>query len=402
MKGSETPSSSCCAPPDPAGSLEDAVRQRYADGAREVEPGLCCPEADYDAELLEVIPEEIRQKDYGCGDPSAHARAGDTVLDLGSGGGKVCYILAQKVGSSGRVIGVDFNDAMLELARKYQEEVADRLGYANVSFHKARIQDLAGDLEQAAEYLARQPIQTVEDLDRFRAWQDRQRAEAPLIPDGSVDLIVSNCVLNLVHPADKPLVFREMHRVLKPGGRVVISDIVSDEDVPLALQEDPELWSGCISGAFREDRFLEAFEEAGFAGIEILRRQSDPWKVVGGVEFRAVTVRAWKPESGPCLERYQAVVYAGPWKAVIDDDGHRLERGRPMAVCDKTYRFLTQPHGPYAGQLFGMAPAELVPLDEAEPFDCKQSKYRDVRYLKSRVSPDDTSSSCGCGDGGCC
>ena len=98
---------------------------------------------DYDAKYLEIIPPEIIERDYGCGDPSKYVEPGDTVLDLGSGGGKICYIAAQVVGSEGKVIGVDCNDDMLGLARTYQSQIAETLGYANVEFHKGKIQDLS-------------------------------------------------------------------------------------------------------------------------------------------------------------------------------------------------------------------------------------------------------------------
>ena len=114
-------------------SLEHAIRDRYAKGAQTLEPGLCCPTAEYDTQYLKMLPDEIIEKDYGCGDPSAHAREGDVVVDLGSGAGKVCYILAQKVGPTGRVIGLDFNDGMLSLARKYQDERAEKIGHRNVA-----------------------------------------------------------------------------------------------------------------------------------------------------------------------------------------------------------------------------------------------------------------------------
>ncbi|HVH07895.1 MAG TPA: methyltransferase domain-containing protein, partial [Myxococcota bacterium] len=120
---------------------ESAVRARYGKAARVKEAALCCP-VTYDPRHQEAIPEEIRDRDYGCGDPSLYVREGDTVLDLGSGGGKICYIAAQIVGRKGRVIGVDFNPEMLGLARKYRREMARKLGYDVVDFHRARIQDL--------------------------------------------------------------------------------------------------------------------------------------------------------------------------------------------------------------------------------------------------------------------
>jgi len=132
------------------GSIEKEVLRRYGQGARQAERGLCCP-TEYDRPTLELLPREIIEKDYGCGDPSRYARSGDTVVDLGSGAGKICYILAQKVGAEGRVIGVDFNDNMLALARRYLDEMARKLGHGNVRFVKGKIQDLALDLEAAQQ-----------------------------------------------------------------------------------------------------------------------------------------------------------------------------------------------------------------------------------------------------------
>ena len=125
---------------------EAAVLQRYGNAAEEVESCLCLP-VSYDKALLKVIPEEIIEKDYGCGDPSRYIRQGETVLDVGSGSGKACYIISQIVGAKGRVIGVDFNPPMLELARKYQKSIGDQLGYHNVEFRRGKIQDLKTNLE---------------------------------------------------------------------------------------------------------------------------------------------------------------------------------------------------------------------------------------------------------------
>jgi SAM-dependent methyltransferase len=318
-------------------NVEHAVKERYSRAATAKEDALCCA-VDYDARYLELIPKEILERDYGCGDPSKHLRAGETVLDLGSGGGKICYIAAQVVGPEGRVIGVDMSDDMLDLARRYRQEIGDRLGYHNVAFHKGKIQDLALDYGKLEQYLADHPVTTPGDLESLEAWKDDQRRSHPMVPSASVDVVVSNCVLNLVRPQDKAELFREMHRVLKKGGRVVISDIVSDEDVPAHLQADAELWSGCLSGAFREDLFLEAFEKAGFYGIQILKRDENPWQTIEGIEFRAVTVEAYKGKEGPCLERHQAVIYKGPWQSVTDDDGHTLYRGRRSHTKTPLYR----------------------------------------------------------------
>jgi len=362
-------------------NVEQSVRERYSDAAKARADSLCCP-VEYNDRLLEVIPEEIIERDYGCGDPSRFLRSGETVLDLGSGGGKLCYIASQVVGPDGRVIGVDFNDEMLSLAEKYREQIGLQLGYHNVTFHKARIQDLALDYRTLEEYLARWPVRSVEDRERLAAWEAHQRTHEPLIAAESVDVIISNCVLNLVRLEDKRQLFDEMSRVLKQQGRVVISDIVSDEDVPTRLQADPELWSGCISGAFREDLFLEAFESAGFHGMRILRRDAEPWRVLEGIEFRAMTVEAFKGTQGPCLERNQAVVYRGPWRSVTDDDGHTLFRGKRMAVCDKTFGIYT--HVPYAAEIEPLPAHQEIPLETAQDFDCSRDRLRHPRETKGR------------------
>lgn len=383
--------------------VESEVHRRYGAGAETPEPGLCCP-TEYDPKYLALLPREVLEKDYGCGDPSVHVQEGERVLDLGSGAGKTCFILSQKVGPAGSVIGVDFNDSMLAIAHKYVPEIAEKLGYRNIRFHKGKIQDLALSLEKAQAWLEAHPIAGVEDVAAFEAECERLRRESPLIPDESVDVIVSNCVLNLVRPQDKPKLFKEMHRVLKRGGRAVIADVICDEDPTPSILANEKLWSDCIAGAFREDRLLEMFEEAGFYGVEIMKRQDAPWQVIEGIEFRSVTVRAFKGKEGPCLDRNQAVIYKGPWKSVMDDDGHTLYRGRRMAVCDKTLRLYTDAAGPYSKDIIPVHPREGVPLEDAKPFDCSRDVVRHPRETKgldydaTTIPP---SGSC-CPDGNCC
>jgi len=254
---------------------ESKVKQRYAAAAQTPEAALCCP-IQYDPQYLNIIPEEVIQKDYGCGDPSRHLRPGETVLDLGSGTGKICFIAAQVVGSSGRVIGVDMTDDMLEVARRNAPLVAGRLGYANVEFRKGRIQDLALDLEVLDATLRRAPITNANSYLRAEELAADLRVRHPLVAAETIDVVVSNCVLNLVEESAKRRLFQEIFRVLRNGGRAVISDIVCDEDVPKELQADATLWSGCISGALREDLFLRAFEDAGFYGLRLLKREEAP------------------------------------------------------------------------------------------------------------------------------
>lgn len=378
---------------------EASVAKRYTAAAQAQEQALCCP-VQYRREYLDVVPQEILDRDYGCGDPTPYVHEGETVLDLGSGGGKVCYILSQVVGPTGRVIGVDCNREMIDLARRYREEVAGRVGFANVDFRYGLIQDLALDLEQLADETRGLRIEGPQDWLDLRRVEQRLSHESPMIPDDSVDCVVSNCVLNLVRPEDRRQLFAEIFRVLKLGGRAAISDVVADEDVPDHLQSNPELWSGCISGAFREDRFLEAFEEAGFYGIEIAARQSEPWRTVEGIEFRSLTVVARKGKQGPCLDRNQAVVYRGPFKKVEDDDDHAYYRGQRMAVCDKTFRLLQKE--PYAGQFEVIEPHEPVPLEDAEQFDCSRPTHRHPRETKGQQYDVTTEARGTCTDGGNC
>jgi ubiquinone/menaquinone biosynthesis C-methylase UbiE len=273
--------------------VEKAVLDRYTEGARRPQDSLCCAVA-YNPDRLKAIPREIIERDYGCGDPSEYLRPGETVLDLGSGGGKICFIAAQVVGREGRIIGVDMNAEMLALARKHQPAVAQAIGYDNVVFKKGRIQDLALDIEALDAALgARSVGSAVSYLEAERIANEMRRTR-PMIPSGSIDAVVSNCVLNLVEPEAKEAHFREQFRVLKDGGRAVISDIVSDRDVPEEMRNDPELWSGCVSGAFREDLFPGAFAAAGVQSVRVLKRDAAPWRVVQGIEFRGVTIEAAK------------------------------------------------------------------------------------------------------------
>lgn len=354
------------------------VLKRYEQAAVAVEPALCCA-VSYDPKYLEVIPAEIIERDYGCGDPTPFIREGDVVLDLGSGGGKACYIASQIVGSTGSVIGVDFNPVMLELAEKHRSEIANAIGWSNVRFVRAQIQDLKVDIDVLEDWLTRNPVQSYEAYRLLEA-KRAELAAMPVIADDSVDVIVSNCVLNLVRNEEKGQLFAEMYRVLKDGGRLAISDIVADEEVPDHLKTDVELWSGCVSGAFEEREFLRAFEAAGFHGITIEKRDDVPWRTIEGIEFRSVTVTAGKGKDGPCWERNQAVIYQGPWREVTDDDGHTLNRGERTAVCDKTFRILTAE--PYRKEVIAIEPLQDVPLADATPFDCSRMHTRHARETK--------------------
>jgi arsenite methyltransferase len=379
-------------------NAEKAVQERYSVGATEKQAELCCP-VTYNPELLKAIPSEVIDKDYGCGDPSSYLKPGETVLDLGSGTGKICFIAAQVVGQKGRVIGVDMTDNMLEVARRNAPVVAKNIGYANVEFRKGRIQDLGLDLERLDQELKAKPIADVGAFLAADGIASEIRVKHPLVADSSVDVVVSNCVLNLVESRSKSRLFEEIFRVLRKGGRAVISDIVCDEVIPEHLQNDPDLWSGCISGALTEEGFLKAFTDAGFYGVRILKMENRPWRTVEGIEFRSVTVEAHKGKQGPCFERNQAVVYRGPFSKVIDDDGHEMERGRRYAVCDKTYNLYKK--SPYFDQFEFIDPVTSIPLEEAKPFDCSRTSLRHPKETKGQDYKVTTAAS-SCCDGGSC
>mgnify|MGYP000058208645 FL=1 len=184
------------------------------------------------------------------------------VLDLGSGSGKNAFICAQIVGRDGKIIGVDQNKDMLKLSRDATEYVAKNIGYKNTQFIEG----------------------SIEKLDELN------NENQPIIKSSSIDIILSNCVLNLVNPESRKSLLNNIKRVLKANGRIAISDIVSNKKVPLSLQNDPDLWSGCISGAWYEPEFISDFKEIGFKNLKFAERSSEPWKIIEDIEFRTVTL----------------------------------------------------------------------------------------------------------------
>jgi MoaA/NifB/PqqE/SkfB family radical SAM enzyme/ubiquinone/menaquinone biosynthesis C-methylase UbiE len=283
------------------------VQEFYGKAAEEPQPGLCCP-IHYDAEDIRHIPQEVLERFYGCGSPVslAEVRSGEVMVDLGSGGGIDCFIAAKKVGPEGRVVGVDMTDQMLSVAERNKIAVARNLGYDAVEFRRG--------------YLERVPVE-----------------------NASADLVTSNCVINL--SPDKPAVFQEMWRILKDHGRIVVSDIVSDRPAPPRVRANEYLWGECIAGALTEEEFLSELEQAGFYGLEILKKSF--WKEVEGYPFYSVTVRGYKYEKKEgCVYTGQKAVYRGPFKAVMDEEGHLFPRDVAVEVCTDTAAKLAQ--APYA------------------------------------------------------
>jgi len=300
----------CCGPDEPEEELgtvrRDDVRAFYGKAAEAPQEALCCPTA-YDPAELGHIPEEVLAISYGCGSPMAAAapRPGETVVDLGAGGGIDCFIAARHVGPEGAVIGVDMTDPMLERAQGSARAVAERLGFSVVTFRKGFLEGVP-----------------VDDL--------------------SADLVTSNCVLNL--STDKPKVFREIHRILKSGGRFVIADIVAERPVPERMRADPDLWGGCIAGAMTEREFAAAAEAAGFFGITLKRDYL--WKEVDGIRFFSTTFRGYRHDKAPaCVHAGQTAVYLGPGRSFTDDDGHTYLRGEGVEICsDTAARLATVPY----------------------------------------------------------
>lgn len=338
-------------------NIDGAVLDRYTTGARARQDALCCP-VDYDTSLLAILPKEIIERDYGCGDPSRYVRTGDTVLDLGSGAGKICYMAAQLVGARGRVIGVDMNDDMLALACKYQSAMAARLGGDRVTFLKGKIQDLALDIRAMQDWLAQHPVHDEADRMRLRQCEEEQKAARPLIADSSVDLVISNCVLNLVADSEKQQMVSEVFRVLKPGGRIAISDIISDRPIPADMKQDPELWSGCLSGAFHEAEMPAMFAAAGFSAIAYDKWEMQPWRVVNGITFRSVTLTAVRPAGTDDRDACHELVYRGPFESVTDETGRCYRRGERVRVTAQRHRLLTGPA--YSGAFIDLSAADAA------------------------------------------
>ncbi|MGI9071059.1 MAG: arsenite methyltransferase [Bryobacteraceae bacterium] len=230
--------------------LKDIVKEKYGEAARRVItgeglPADCCSTTSccdgsaaascdpitsnlYDQAQAGQIPEEALKASLGCGNPTAlaHLNAGETVLDLGSGGGIDVLLSARRVGPTGKAYGLDMTDDMLALARENQRKA----GVENVEFLKGEIEHIP-------------------------------------LPDNSVDVIISNCVINL--SGDKDQVLREAFRVLKPGGRFAVSDVVVRGEVPLEIRRNMELWVGCVAGALQHSEYIDKLAKAGFAAIEI-------------------------------------------------------------------------------------------------------------------------------------
>lgn len=222
--------------------IRRSVRDHYADIARKsssccgpsTKDSDCCgsstpePKSSYPDDLANVLPEDIANFSLGCGDPITIAglQAGETVVDLGSGGGLDCFLASQRVGPAGHVIGVDMTPEMLAKARGN----AERLGFPNVEFREGYIEHLP-------------------------------------VGDGEADVVISNCVINL--SPDKPQVFRDIYRILRPGGRISISDIVTNGELPQIVKSSMEAWGACVAGALDVQDYMRGLQSAGFVDVKV-------------------------------------------------------------------------------------------------------------------------------------
>lgn len=285
--------------------ITQQVSDRYARAATTGEQ-MCCPTGYNFEKLATYIPDEVLKISYGCGTPVGldTARSGESVLDIGSGGGIDCFEALRRVGPKGRVIGLDMTDEMLAIARRNAPIVTANLGC---------------------------PGSAVE----FR----KGLAEAMPIEEKSIDLIISNCVINL--SPDKPRVFEEMYRVLRPGGRFTISDIVADRTVPNYLIHDAEKWGDCLSGALSVQTYLDGLRQAGFLGIHQVT--SSPWRVIDGIHFLSLTLTGYKLDEPSPSSGGQFATLRGPFSTMVDEQGHRYQRGSPEAIDADTVRLLQLP-----------------------------------------------------------
>lgn len=301
----------------------DAVKHYYGEvlkSSADLQTSACCL-ADampaYLRPLLDDIHPEVRDRFYGCGSPLPAALDGATVLDLGCGSGRDCYLLARLVGPRGRVIGIDMTDEQLDVARRHIDFHADKLGYSNVEFRKGYIENL-GDAG---------------------------------IADATVDVVISNCVINL--SPDKAAVFAEIFRVLKPGGELCFSDVFADRRIPAALVRDPLLLGECLGGALYREDFRRLMAAVGCLDVRTV--SSTPLALfndaitamVGNIGFHSMTVRAFKLALEDRCEDYgEVATYLGTLPhhphAYVLDDHHRFETGRPMLVCSNSADMLAR------------------------------------------------------------
>ncbi len=306
--------------------MKESVQEYYGkilQHSDDLQTNACCTDADmptYLKKAMANIHDEVASRYYGCGLVSPQLLKGMRILDLGSGSGRDCYLLAQLVGESGYVLGVDMTDEQLDVANRHLDWHQEKFGYAhsNVEFKKGHI----------------------ERLDELG------------LEDNSFDIIVSNCVINL--STDKEAVLREAHRILKPGGELYFSDVYSDRRVPQELVNDPVLYGECLSGALYWNDFQNLAKRAGFFDPRLVEDRvitidnAAIQERVGSIRFFSATYRLFKLNGleTHCEDYGQSVVYKGGIPdgehQFVLDKHHAIQKGKMFLVCGNTYRMLKE------------------------------------------------------------
>jgi len=303
--------------------ITESVQNYYGQvlqSSEDLKTSACCTLDSVPVHLRSLLADlhpEVVARYYGCGTPLPPALQGATVLDMGCGTGRDCYLLSRLVGESGHVIGVDMTEEQLAVAKEHCDWHAERYGYtqSNVEFKQGYMEDLA----------------------------------AAGIADNSIDLVVSNCVINL--SPDKEKVLAEIFRVLKPSGEIYFSDVYADRRIPEALKIEPVLLGECLGGALYWEDFRRIMQGLGCPDVRVVKESpialEDPEveAKIGMVKFRSVTIRAFKmPLEDRCEDFGQLATYKGTIAehphAFDLDDHHHFEKGKPLRVCGNSYDML--------------------------------------------------------------
>jgi arsenite methyltransferase len=304
--------------------IKDSVKEYYGETlqtSEDLKTSACSITGipDYLKQLISNVHDEVSEKFYGCGSPIPPILEGMTILDLGCGTGRDCYILSQLVGESGKVIGVDMTDNQLEVANKHIDYHMKKFGYKkpNIEFKKGYIENL-------------------KDLD---------------LKDNSIDIVISNCVINL--SPNKEDVFTEIFRVLKTGGELYFSDIFADRRIPEELKDDKVLVGECLGGALYIEDFRRIINKVGCADYRVVESASvslDKGVIeqkLGMVEFRSLTIRAFKIDFEDICENYGHVAYYlgtienSPHEFNLDNH-HKFKKGLPLPICGNTTKMLSE------------------------------------------------------------
>ena len=342
----------------------DQIKEYYGkilNETKDLKSNACCSEEtipSYIKDILKNIDDEILNKFYGCGSPIPESLEGCVVLDLGCGSGRDAYILSKLVGPKGKVIGVDMTDEQIDIAKLHIDSQMKKFGYQepNIIFKKGYI----------------------ENLNEIG------------IEDQSVDVVVSNCVINL--SPDKYSVFSEIFRVLKPGGELYFSDVFSGQRIPEYLKTDPVLFGECLSGALYIEDFRRLLRKVGCLDYRVVSNKKlsinnqDIEEKIGMIDFYSITIRAFKIShlEDICEDYGQIATYLGtlahsPHQFALDRD-HIFKKGKPQLVCGNTASMLQDSRFAKHFEVFGDRNIHFG------PFDCSSIQGDEAEYTSNQGS----------------